>query len=74
MINCSPDHDDEFVSESYQASTEDINEANASMKRLGVTGMHTGWLLYGGPKITKAKQPFCWWFFFFKFRILLERT
>jgi len=33
-----PDHDDEFVSESYQASTEDINEANASMKRLGVTG------------------------------------
>ena len=34
----SPDHDDEFVSESYQASTEDINEANASMKRLGVTG------------------------------------
>jgi len=33
-----PDHDDEFVSESYQASTEEINEANASMKRLGVTG------------------------------------
>merc|ERR1711997_1208377 len=27
-----PDHDDEFVSESSQASTEDINEANASMK------------------------------------------
>jgi len=33
-----PDHDDEFVSESYQASTDDINEANASMKRLGVIG------------------------------------
>jgi len=33
-----PDHDDEFVSESYQASTDDINEANASMKRLGVVG------------------------------------
>ena len=38
FIFFSPDHDDEFVSESYQASTEDINEANASMKRLGVTG------------------------------------
>ena len=32
------DHDDEFVSESYQASTEDINEVNASMKKLGVSG------------------------------------
>ena len=36
--NIEPDHDDEFVSESYHASTEEINEANASMKRLGVTG------------------------------------
>jgi hypothetical protein len=33
-----PDHDDEFVSESYQASSQDIDEANASMKRLGVGG------------------------------------
>ena len=34
------DADDEFVSESYQASTDDINEANASMKRLGVIGKY----------------------------------
>ena len=32
------DGDDEFVSESYQASSKDIKEANASMKRLGVKG------------------------------------
>ena len=34
----SSDGDDEFVSESYQASSKDIKEANASMKRLGVKG------------------------------------
>ena len=32
------DGEDEFVSESYQASSKDIKEANASMKRLGVKG------------------------------------
>lgn len=32
------DHDDEFVSDSYQASSADIDEVNASMKTLGVKG------------------------------------
>jgi len=36
--NSGNDGDDEFVSESYQASSKDIKEANASMKRLGVKG------------------------------------
>ena len=31
-------HDDEFVSDSYQASSADIDEVNASMKTLGVKG------------------------------------
>ena len=35
----SQDHDDdEFVSDSYQASSADIDEVNASMKTLGVKG------------------------------------
>lgn len=34
----SQDHDDEFVSDSYQASSADIDEVNASMKKLGVKG------------------------------------
>ena len=35
----SSDHDDEFVSDSYQASTSDIAEADESMKKLGVVGV-----------------------------------
>lgn len=34
----SADPDDEFVSDSYQASSKDIDEVNESMKRLGVGG------------------------------------
>ena len=34
----SADHDDEFVSEAYQASTSDIAEAEQIIKNLGVGG------------------------------------
>ena len=37
-LTFSNDNDDEFVSESYQASTSDVDEANEAMKKLGVVG------------------------------------
>ena len=38
IFSLDTNHDDEFVSDSYQASSADIDEVNASMKTLGVKG------------------------------------
>ena len=59
----SQDHDDdEFVSDSYQASSADIDEVNASMKTLGVKGNFS-------KNIIHHKILWQIYYFFFKFII-----
>lgn len=36
LIIYSNDHDDEFISDAFQASSKDLDEVNENMKRLGV--------------------------------------